>query len=169
MVARPPEYRFDSGEILAGKYTLRLASPADAYITKVTEASRRSGQEVLVAEGGATAVQIEVARDLVEVRGVVKMRSGTPIPQATVALTGTAAPSVEVQVAQADQRGRFIFPAVRPGEYVVCSLPRQTDAASSISQKCQNDGTAVTHLRVGGSAAVESDVIVVSTAPMGEK
>ena len=164
MVARSPEYRFDSGEITAGTYTLRLASPADGHIMKVTEGSRRSGEDVMVAEGGETAVQIEVARDLVQVRGVAKIRSGAPLPQATVALTGTVAPSLEVQVVQADQRGRFIFPAVRPGEYVVCVLPRQTDAASGISQKCQNEGTGVMHLRVGGSATVESDVIVTSAA-----
>jgi hypothetical protein len=114
LVARAPNYRFDSGEISPGTYTLELAS-SSGFVIQVTP--RR---EIAVAEGAASNVRVDVGLDLGKISGVVKGPGGDPSPHARVAL---AVSSADIRSVQADQHGRYEFENVPPGDYRICAWP----------------------------------------------
>jgi hypothetical protein len=131
LAARSPEYRFDSGEILPGSYTLEVDSSSPVYVKNIVQESRSSGREISVIDGSNSSVRVEVGLDVAQISGVVKAADGEPLPHAHIALTK---PSVELG-AQADQRGRFVFAGLEPGEYRISASPRVDTVVSGEAAK----------------------------------
>ena len=158
MVARAPEYRFDSGDIAPGVYTLDLASAKAGYIV-------RPGREVAVDEGGNTAVQLEVGLDRAQIGGIVSDPSGSPLPHATVAIAKAGVTPMDVQSTQADQKGQFLFSDLQPGEYLLCAWPRIDDDALYTPGTWDQAGEAVKRLKLEPNAQMDGGLTAAAGAP----
>jgi hypothetical protein len=118
-VARAPDYAFQFDSIWAGPHVVEVASPSDAYLSKIKLGTKEVPARLDVPSGGITGLELTVGFGLVQVTGTIKARRGGPLPQARVALARPGTTPVEFRTAIADQNGRFVLPGVRPGEYLL--------------------------------------------------
>ncbi len=126
--AKAPEYRFATDELWPGTYHLEVAAPAGVYLRRIRPGPE-GGAEAAVPEGGAASVVVEAGVDPGAVTGMVKA-PGTKrgLPHARVALAGMGARKGVLLAAQTDQNGRFVIPAVVPGEYRIRAWIRAEQA-----------------------------------------
>ena len=114
---RTVEPRFEVGDLFPGSYRVEARS-RQLYVKGV-----RQGEDIVPADdvtvsSGTNELVIVVAADQSKVYGKIRSPHGSePLPHARVALDGA---SGKLSVL-ADQRGRFIFERVIPGEYRICA------------------------------------------------
>ena len=111
------EPRFEIGDLFPGSYRVEAGS-RQLYVRGV-----RRGEEIVPADDvavspGTNELVIVVAADQSKVYGMIRSPHGSePLPHALVALDG----AIGKLSVLADQRGRFIFERVIPGEYRICA------------------------------------------------
>ena len=116
-LVRTAEPRFEVGDLFPGSYRVEARS-RQLYVRGV-----RQGEEIVPADDvavspGTNELVIVVAADQSKVYGKIRSPHGSePLPHARVALDGEAG---KLSVL-ADQRGRFVFERVIPGEYRICA------------------------------------------------
>ncbi len=159
-VAQAPDYRFEFPDLWPGAHMMELASPAGAYLKKLTVAAKSSERfEVMVTEGGATTVELEVGFGFGRISGMAKAPGAkTPLPHARIALARASAPPIEFRTAQADQRGRWSLPGVVPGEYRICAWPTVEVDALYAAETWDRAGAAVKSFAVEPGSEIEVEL-----------
>ncbi|HYM09868.1 MAG TPA: carboxypeptidase-like regulatory domain-containing protein [Bryobacterales bacterium] len=165
--APPPDYKFEFPDLWPGAYTIELVSPPNAYLQRVLLGNKAlEPPEVMVPEGAAATVRLAVAFDFARLRGVVKAPGGAaPLPQARVALAEPGGSPVRFRTVQADQRGRWFFDRVRPGDYRLCAWPAIESDALYAPEIWQRAGRAVKQVAIEPSADVEVDLTAAAAEP----
>ncbi|MBI3695193.1 MAG: hypothetical protein HY238_10195, partial [Acidobacteria bacterium] len=153
-IARAPEYTFEFSSLWPGIYSIQPASPAGAYWKK--------DPEIAITEGGSASVELEMVFDLGRVAGVAKAPDGGgPLPHARVALARWSGSPVEFRTVQADQRGRWTLPDVRPGEYRICAWPSVEVDSLYAPETWEKAGRAVKRFAVEPAAEVDVELTAV--------
>ena len=112
------------GEVVAvavtgpdGSYELTDLNPGDYTLTAISVGSRPAAYGVHLTNSGRTELDIDLPATSA-LRGQVTSRStGTPVPDAAVALLD--AHGMVLATVLADDRGRYLFEGVTPGDYTV--------------------------------------------------
>jgi hypothetical protein len=158
--ASPPDYKFEFPDLWPGVYAIELVSPAGAYLQRVLLRDKAlDPPEITVPEGAVATVRLAVAFDFARLRGVVKAPGGAaPLPEARVALAEPGGSPVRFRTVQADQRGRWFFDRVRPGDYRLCAWPAMDPDALYATETWQRAGRAVKPVAIEPGADVEVDL-----------
>lgn len=162
-VARAPDYRFEFPGLWPGTYVFELVSPAHTYMRSLRQGGRPiEPLEITLSEAGSAAVELEVGFGVGRVSGVAKAPGGRgALSHARVALARPATSPVEFQTVQADQRGRWILPDVRPGEYMICVWHGVEVEALYGPETWERAGSAVKRFVVEPGAEIEVELTAV--------
>ena len=163
-IAQAPDYRFEFPGLWPGTYAIELISPAEAYMKKLTLATKSSERfEVTVMEGSATAVELEVGFGFGRISGMAKAPGGkSALPHARIAVARAGTQPIEFRTAQADQRGRWSLPAVVPGEYRICAWPAVEVDALYAPETWERASAAVKSFAVEPGAEIEVELTAAS-------
>ena len=112
------------GEVVAvavtgpdGSYELTDLNPGDYTLTAISVGSKPAAYGVQLSTSGRTVVDVDLPATSA-LRGLVSSRTtGAPVPDAAVALLD--AHGMVLSTVLADERGRYVFDAVTPGDYTV--------------------------------------------------
>lgn len=127
-----PDFRFESNQMLPGRYRLR-GSPREGFVTGVrAEGGPLPGREVTIGPGEIKEIAIVFSNRFGSIGGVVRTRAGSevhPVSHAFVRLE-SAGEAPDQRTIRADQNGEFLFNQVRPDEWSIAARAPEAEVFS---------------------------------------
>jgi hypothetical protein len=163
VTAPGPQFHFELSDLWPGAYTIDILSPPQVYVRHLRMGSARTvSAEIVAPPGGTLKVELEAGVDHGVVSGLVKAPGAKgPQPHARVALAGPGLRAANIRCVQADQRGRFMIPDVRPGEYLVGAWARREAAALQDLRSWEQGRAGIKRLAVEPNVEIELELTAV--------
>jgi len=164
--AEAPEYKFESRDFEPGEYRAAVgvffSRDNGLFVKEVRIGGEATTGAVLhVREGVIEDVEFVLSDDFGKVHGRVKAPSnGTGLRKGAQYTVGLKGPN-RIRSVQADQRGRFSFDEITPGEYQICAWEDMTRSRIRSDEAWEEAGAAARTFPVEAGSDIEIDLTAV--------